>query len=301
MNVLISGGSGMIGQALSDYLTDREDQVFILSRTHQVETGKNNYPIITWKELNDFEGTDILESIDAIVHLAGENMGSGRWTDKKKMRILNSRLETSHALNHAISLTKKKPKVFVQASAVGIYGIDRQQTFTENSLLGDDYLSTVAKKWENSSKEIEEQGIRRVVIRSGVVLKKDDGALPRMLLPFRLFVGGALGSGRQWISWIHIEDEVRAIEKVLKDESIQGIVNLTAPHPVTNAEFGKSISKIIHRPYWISVPAFSLKLLLGTMSIMVLEGQKVIPQKLEQSGFTFKYPYVESALKNILA
>ncbi len=300
MKVLISGGTGMIGRVLCDDLITRGDQVFVLSRVQKTEPSQVKYHTITWDQLTSVNEKSILEGIDAVIHLAGENIGSGRWTAKKKKRILSSRLETSQALIHAISLIKNKPEVFIQASAIGIYGTAQNQIFTENSPVGDDYLSTVAKQWEESSKEIEKLGIRRVVIRSGVVLKKEEGALVRMLLPFRLFLGGALGSGRQWISWIHIEDEVRAIEKILQDQSMQGIVNLTSPNPVTNAAFGKSISKVIHRPYWINVPAFSLKLLLGEMSIMVLDGQKVIPQKLEQTDFTFKYPDIETALQNLL-
>ncbi len=195
---------------------------------------------------------------------------------------------------------QKKPEVFIQASGVGYYGTSEDLTFDESSPNGDDFLGDVAEKWENSSILVEEVGVRRVIIRTGVVLEKSSGVLPLMMLPFKLFVGGPLGSGRQILSWIHLLDEVRAIDYCMNNRNISGPVNLTSPNAVSNSEFGKVIAKVTRRPFWFPVPAFVLKIVLGEQSVLVLEGQRAYPQKLLDHGFNFLYQNLFDALQNII-
>lgn len=301
MNILISGGSGLIGQALSEYLHANGDEVTIISRTPKkaVESGKSQE--ISWDDLSGPNGFLSRKIVDVVINLAGENIGSGRWTAKRKEKILESRLFASDMLVNAIRQTANKPGLFIQSSAIGYYGTDKEQPFDETSPPGNDFLAGVAQKWESSSLVIEEMSIRRVVIRTGVVLSIQGGALPRMLLPFHFFIGGPLGTGRQWVSWIHIEDEIRAIKHVIDKKSISGAVNLTSPNPVTNAEFGRTISRVMKRPCWLPVPAFALNTVLGEMSVLVLEGQKVRPGKLEETGFKYSFPNLGEALQDLLS
>ena len=241
-----------------------------------------------------------IETADAVVNLAGENIGSGRWSESRKESIIESRENTGQILAEAIRLAENKPEVFIQASAIGIYGTSEDNKFNEKSPLGNDFLSGVGRKWENSSKGVEALGIRRVLLRTGIVLDLNEGAFPKMVLPFRLFIGGPIGSGKQWVSWIHLDDEVRIIDFILKNPQISGPVNAVAPNPVTNAEFGKTLAKLIHRPYWIPVPAFALKLILGEMSTLVLDGQYVYPKKLVELDYNFKFSTLPGALESIL-
>ncbi len=300
MNILISGGTGLIGRALSGYLCANGHKATIISRIPQEATEPDKPQEISWDELSDphnFFGKNV---VDVIINLAGENLGSGRWTAGKKKRILQSRLSASDKLVNAIRHSGNKPSLFIQSSAIGYYGTDREEQFDESSPPGNDYLAGVAQQWESSSSFVEELGLRRVVIRTGVVLNTHSGALARLLLPYRLFVGGPLGSGKQWISWIHLDDEVRAIAHVIDEKSISGAVNLTAPNPVTNTEFGRLIALVMGRPYWLPVPGFALKAILGEMSVLVLEGQKVLPCKLEETGFKFSFPNLKDALQNLI-
>ncbi len=300
MNILISGGTGLIGGALSVYLSANGHKVAIISRTPQKTPESHEPREISWDELGDSRNFFGESGVDGIINLAGENLGSGRWTAAKKKRILQSRLSASDKLVNAIRQSGNKPSLFIQSSAIGYYGTDREQQFDESSPAGNDYLAGVAQQWESSSSVVEDFGLRRVVIRTGVVLSTHSGALARLLLPFRLFLGGPLGSGNQWISWIHLDDVVRAIAHVINEPSISGAINLTAPNPVTNAEFGRAIADVIGRPYWLPVPGFALKTILGEMSVMVLKGQKVIPGKLVETGFEFSYPDLKDALQNLI-
>jgi len=300
MRILISGGTGLIGKALVKSLTRAGDTVIILTRDKSGKIDSTSIQYIEWDTKSREGLISIIENVDAVINLAGESIGSGFWTRSKKERIIGSRILAGSSLTEAILKASKKPGIFIQASGVGFYGTSLDQTFIEESPNGNDYLSEVARKWEDSSHALDSIGVRRVIIRTGVVLDAGSGALPLMVLPFRFFVGGPLGSGRQFISWIHLEDEIRAIEFALRNPNIIGALNLTSPEPVTNSEFGHVIGRVLHKPFWFPTPAFGLKLILGEKSTLVLDGQRVIPKKLTEFGFKFKFSDLESAIKDIL-
>lgn len=301
MRVLMTGGTGMIGAPLAKRLLEKGHEVLILSRSQKGEGFSSSLKYLTWDGITLGKWTDQLAEVDAIINLAGENIGAMRWSKKRKNLILGSRVKGGEILTEAIRKTSSKPKVFIQASAIGYYRKNDQGLITEENPSGNDFLAEIGTKWERSSFEIESMGIRRVIIRTGVVLTRDQGALARILLPFKFFIGGPLGSGRQMVSWIHLEDEISAICFLLENEKSRGIFNLTSPEPVTNAELGKMIARITHRPYWLPVPGFALQFLLGEMSSVVLDGQAVIPERLIEAGYQFKFKDISSALMDILA
>ena len=301
MRVMMTGGTGMIGSPLAKRLLEKGHEVLILSRSHIGEGSSSKLRFVKWNGRTLGEWVDQLAGVDAIINLAGENIGAMRWSKKRKDLILGSRVTAGETLTQAIGKASIKPKVFIQASAIGFYGTNDQGLITEESLSGNDFLADISKKWERSSFEIESMGIRRVIIRTGVVLSRQEGALGRMLLPFKFYIGGPLGSGRQMVSWIHLEDEISAICFLLENGNTRGIYNLTSPAPAPNAELGKLIARITHRPFWLPVPEFALRFLLGEMSTVVLDGQSVIPERLLEAGFRFKFKDISSALMDILA
>jgi uncharacterized protein (TIGR01777 family) len=300
MKILITGGTGLIGRALARTLLEAGHDVFILSRNPAGVVAPNGAKIYGWDGETDRGWGQFVEQADAVVNLAGENIGAGRWSEERKERILQSRVRAGKAIVEAIHNAKDKPAVLIQASAVGYYGVHGDEMIDESAPAGDDFLAGVAKVWEESTKPVEELGIRRVIIRSGIVLDPNQGALPRLLKPFRLFAGGPLGSGAQWMPWIHLQDEVGAIIHLLKDSRSSGVYNLCAPEPVRNADFGKAVSRVLKSPYWIPVPAFVLRLLLGEMSTLVLDGQRAVPLRLMNNGYQFKFEKVDKALLDLL-
>ena len=248
----------------------------------------------------------LADGADAIVNLAGSSLaGQGffpsRWTDEQRRLIRESRLNSSLAVVDAVAQAEQKPRVWIQASGVGSYGYRGDAALTDEAEPGDDWGARfTAEEWEPSTAPVEEMGVRRVVARIGVVLSTEDGALPRLLLPFRLFVGGPMGSGKQWYSWIHLEDQVRALRFLIEDEEARGAYNITAPNPVTNGELAKAIGKVMGRPSWIPVPGFALRLAFGEVAEVVLKGPRAVPQRLLDLGFEFRFPAAEAALKNLL-
>ncbi|WP_096187908.1 TIGR01777 family oxidoreductase [Evansella halocellulosilytica] len=299
MNVAITGGSGFIGQALTDHLIKQGHQVIILTRNKNNKPVKENVTYVEWlKESASAEKQ--LQNIDAFVNLAGENLNSGRWTAKKKQEILNSRIAATREVISLIAKLDKKPEVLVNGSAVGYYGMSKHATYTEDTEEpGEDFLATVVKNWEQEAAEAQ-QMTRVVYTRFGVVLDQKEGALKKMLPPFKIGLGGKLGSGEQWMSWVHINDAARAIIHCIETPTIKGAVNVTAPHPQRMKEFGKALAATLNRPFWTPVPGVALKTLLGEMSMLVLEGQKVLPKKLEDHQFIFKYAHLHSALEDLL-
>jgi uncharacterized protein (TIGR01777 family) len=298
MNILISGGTGLIGRNLTKALVDQGHQVYCLTRGEISQPSGGPVTLLHW---NGRSGGDWqVKAADAqiIVNLAGENIGSGAWTREKKYRIQQSRLDAGFTLSQFVLSQKVPPLLFIQSSAIGYYGTSLTGQMDETSPAGKDYLAGVATAWEKSSAALDEAGIARAIIRTGVVLDTSEGALPRMALPFKLFAGGPIGLGKQWVSFIHLTDEIRAIQFII-EKRLQGVFNLTAPNPVTNAEMGRQLASTLHRPYWMPVPAVSLKLALGEMSTLVLDGQKVLPNHLLAEGFEFKYPVIKSALAAI--
>ncbi len=302
MRVLISGGTGLIGRALTRALVDRGDEVVILSRSPQRHAAHlpQGVQLLAWDGRTPTGWGEIVNTVDAVVNLAGANIAEGRWTAARKRVIRESRLHAGHALVEAIRDATSKPHVLIQASAVGYYGPRGDEIVTEGTPPGSDFLAQLAVEWEASTREVEAWGIRRPIIRTGVVLSMEGGALPRMLPPFKLGLGGPLGSGRQWFPWIHMADEVGAILFLLDREEAHGPYNLSAPNPVRNEEFTRALGEILHRPTLFRVPAFALRLLFGEMATVLLEGQRAIPRRLLDEGYTFRYEDVRSALRALL-
>lgn len=283
MNVAITGASGMIGTRLAQQLVTAGATTRVISR-------------------QDLESDTLgvtLSSCDAVVHLAGEPVAQ-RWSDAVKQRIYDSRVETTRRLVAAMAAQVVKPRVLVCASAVGYYGSRGDQVLTERSSPGSDFLANVVVDWETAAQSAEASGIRVVRLRLGVVLGQG-GALARLLPPFRFGAGGRLGSGKQWMAWIHIDDVVRLILFALNYTTVQGPVNATAPHPVTNEEFTERLAKVLHRPAILPVPDFALKIAFGEMSGVLLGSQRVLPTVAKSAGFRFQYPELSPALENLLA
>lgn len=299
MKIAIAGGSGFVGQYITDELVREGHEVLILTRKKKPAQPSVTY--IQWLKEKDAPELE-LEGVDAIINLAGTSINSGRWSEKRKQDILSSRMKAVRELKRIIEALPVKPKVFLNASAVGYYGTSREETFTEEDIhTPSDFLSSVTYRWEKEASRIEALGIRTVFMRFGLILGEKEGALPRMSLPYRLFAGGTIGSGSQWISWIHVRDAAGAAVFCLKNKNITGPVNFTAPVPVTMKEFGKAIGETMRRPHWFPVPSPLIRASLGEMSIIILEGQYVLPVKLEAFGYSFKYPTHTSALQNILS
>lgn len=240
-----------------------------------------------------------LEGLDAVVHLAGETV-AGRWTDDKKERILRSRVDGTRTLSEALAGLERPPRVLVTASAIGYYGDRGDEQLTEESSSGDGFLAEVVREWEAASRPAEEAGIRVVRLRFGIVLSPAGGALETMLTPFRLGVAGKLGSGRQWMSWISIDDVVGAIRHALVADELAGVANTVAPNPVTNAEFTKTLGRVLGRPTLLPVPGAALRLALGEFSQEALSSTRVVPRRLLESGYEFRHPDLEQALRHVL-
>jgi uncharacterized protein (TIGR01777 family) len=288
MKIAIAGASGMVGKALTKSLTGKGHTVTALKRGNSAD------------QVFVDVSPEYLEGFDAVINLAGENIAAKRWSDEQKKLIVDSRVSTTSCLANALSKTKGSPKVFINASAIGIYGNRGSEAITEESSPGAGFLASTCKKWEAAVKPAKRDGLRVVIARLGVVLSKEGGALNKMLLPFQLGAGGVLGSGRQYMSWIEINDLVKAFEFLLVND-VEGIVNMTSPNPATNAEFTSAMAKVLSRPAILPAPAFGLKLILGEMAQeMLLEGSLVVPAKLEKAGFKFDYANLEKALNHEL-
>jgi uncharacterized protein len=301
MRVVITGGTGLIGSALARNLGEAGHEVIVLSRDPaKVSSLPPNTRAVEWDARTPAGWASLLDGDTAIVHLAGESIASGRWNEERKRRIRESRVESGNAVLAAIRQAAGKPRVLLQASAVGYYGPCGDEVVTESHPAGEDFLARVCVEWEASTAEIEALGVRRAVLRTGVVLSDAGGALPRMALPFRLMAGGPLGGGRQWFPWIHIADEVGAIRFLLEREDARGPFNLTAPRPLTNRDFSRALGKALRRPSLAPAPAFALRLVLGEMADMLLHGQRAVPHRLLEHGYAFRYPEALAALHDLL-
>jgi uncharacterized protein (TIGR01777 family) len=300
MKVIITGGTGLIGRALTRELIRDGHQVWVLSRNPAKMKTLPGVELVKWDGETAQGWGGLVNGADALVNLAGQNIGDSRWTRQQKMLVRSSRIAAGRAVASAVLQANRKPGVVVQASGVGYYGVVDDRPLDEVSPPGSDFLAKLSVEWEASTQPVEQLGVRRVVVRTGVVLDASEGALPRMLLPFRLLVGGPLGNGSQWLPWIHLRDEVDAIRFLIKNENAFGPFNLTSPQPVTNADFGKAIARVLHRPYWLPVPAFALRLVLGEMSTLVLDGQRPYPRKLVGLGYQFHFDEAVDALRDLL-
>jgi len=298
--IVITGGAGLIGRALAAELTASGYEVAILSRNPQRVGGlPPDVRLEKWDGRTAQGWGYLADGAWAIVNLAGESLAGGRWTAARKERIRQSRLSAGQAVVEAVRAAARKPAVVVQASGVGCYGPHGDEEVTEEAPSGADFLGRLAAEWEASTAPVEALDVRRVVIRSGVVLSLEGGALPRLALPFRFFLGGPLGSGRQWTPWIHMADEVGAIRFLLEREEARGPYNLAAPSPVTNRELARALGRVLRRPAWLPVPALALQALLGEMSAVLLTGQRAVPKRLLEAGFVFRFPEIEAALQNL--
>ncbi len=301
MKIIIIGATGLIGRKLAEHLTAKNHQVVIVSRS----TGRAKELFPGHKDFAGWDGrsvdilTGIVNGSDAVVNLAGENIAGGRWTEKRRQQIIESRVNSTNAVVKAINNSTKKPGALLQASAIGFYGAHLMKVFTEKDVTGSGFLAEVSQKWESAAAELD-PSVRLVFLRTGVVLDPGGGALKQMQTPFKFWIGGHIGTGKQWFSWIHLEDEIRAITYLLENPQSKGAFNLTAPQPVTMKEFARSLGYAMKRPSWLQVPSIAIKLLMGQMGEeMVLNGQKVIPEKLMNQGFEFRYEKAKDALLEI--
>jgi uncharacterized protein (TIGR01777 family) len=301
MKAVITGGTGLIGRALATHLATDGWEVVVLTRNPARATGlPAKAQIVQWDGRTARGWGQLVDGATAVVNLAGENISAGRWTDKQKQRIRESRLAAGRAIVEAIQQATIKPQLLIQSSAVGFYGDRGAEELDERSAPGRGFLPDLCQEWEQSTTAVESLGVRRAVIRTGVVLSSTGGALPRLLWPFKFFIGGPLGDGRQWFPWIHLTDEVRAIRFLMETPSGTGIFNLTAPQPVTNAELSRVIGRVLRRPSLVPVPAPVLQLAFGEMASILLDSQRVIPRRLLELGFTFRFPDITSALQDLL-
>ncbi len=308
MKVVITGGTGLIGHALAEDLLRDGHEVVLVSR-HAARDG--DLPAgarwARWDGSTAAGWGSEVERADAVVNLAGASLaGEGllaipfqRWSAARKEVILSSRVRAGQAVVEAVAAARDRPKVLVQSSAVGYYGVG-EAAVDEQAPPGSDFLARVCQAWEASTQAVEEMGVRRAIVRTALVLSRRGGLFPIMVLPFRLFVGGRLGSGRAWFPWVHIRDEVRAIRHLLETPEARGPFNLAVPEAVRSAEFTRVLAGVLHRPTLLPMPAFLLRLALGEKATLVLEGQRPTPRRLAETGFTFEFPELEGALRELL-
>jgi uncharacterized protein (TIGR01777 family) len=300
MNILITGGTGLIGRALTKSFQEDGHKVWALSRNPAKNRNRTQSAgqLVAWDGRSATGWGELVNEMDVIINLAGVNTASWPWTNAKKQSFWNSRVRAGQAVLEAIRSARKKPSVVIQASGINHYGL-HGDTATESSAPGDDFLARLTVPWEDSTKPVEEIGVRRAVIRTAVVLTRDNIIMKLMELPATLFVGGRLGNGRQTLPWIHLADEVAAIRYIIDHEQMNGVYNLIAPESTTNAEFLRTLAKVIHRPFWFHIPAGMMRLVLGEMSVMVLEGRPAKPQRLLDFGYHFKFATLGEALRDL--
>ncbi|HEY3306193.1 MAG TPA: TIGR01777 family oxidoreductase [Candidatus Binatia bacterium] len=304
MKLIVAGGTGFIGSALSARLTGQGHSLILLTRSISSAAESSNTTTILWQPALSGAWEHILEEAvaeaDGVINLAGEPIAAKRWSDAQKTKLRSSRIDTTRALVTAIGKAKKKPAFFINASAVGYYGPRADEVITEESGHGGDFLAAVCSEWEEEARKAEAHGVRVIRLRTGIVLGKGGGALSKMIPPFKLFIGGPLGSGKQWMPWVHIEDEIGLIQFLMENNSARGAVNACAPNPVTMKEFSRTLSRVLHRPCWAPVPAFALHLLLGEMADMLLTGQRVMPAAAQKLGYRFRHPELREAIEALL-
>lgn len=299
--IVITGGTGLIGGILFRMFSQRGDQVFLYSRNP--DEARSKIPgaagYFKWRG-NTADYTSELEGMDAVIHLAGANVAGQKWNELYKKEIFDSRIGSTRTLVEAMKKLKNKPEVFVCSSAVGYYGDAGEKELTEEAKPADTFLADVCFQWEKEAEKAEEAGVRSVQIRTGVVLSPKDGALKKLLLPFKLFAGGPLGSGKQWFPWIHADDIAAMYIYAIDTASMRGVYNGAAPQPLRMNEFAKALGKVMHRPSLFPVPIFILKLILGEGAGVTTASQKVIPRAMINAGFKFTFPEIHAALKDLL-
>lgn len=291
MNIMITGGTGFVGTHLTRALTEADHDVYILTRSPEEHHDTKCVTFISY-----CHPVDDLPVMHAVVNLAGDSL-FGYWTKKKKDAIRTSRINTTQQVIQMMEQMERKPDVFISGSAVGFYGTSEDLIFTEKTTKpGDDFLASVVTEWEQTAKQAEQLGVRTVYTRFGVILGKE-GALPLMKLPVNMFAGGRIGSGEQWVSWVHIEDVVRMIQFCIANEHISGPVNVTAPNPKRNKDFTRVLADVLNRPYWLPAPDLLVRTTMGEMSLLIAKGQCILPQKAQESRYSFSFPYLREALQ----
>ncbi|PKR76952.1 TIGR01777 family protein [Halalkalibacillus sediminis] len=298
MKIAISGGTGFVGGKLVKHFKQQGDEIYILTRNPNKHENTEQVKYVEWLTPQSHPEM-VVDHVDVGINLAGESL-NGRWTEERKKRILDSRINATREFVRIMGSLEKKPSVFINASAVGYYGNSQEISFTEKTIIpGNDFLAEVCSLWEKEADEARELGIRTVKTRFGLILDGNYGALPKIALPYKMMAGGPLGNGEQWMSWVHIDDVVHMIDYAIRNEDIEGPVNITAPNPKRNKDFGDTLSDVLNRPHWIPAPSLAIKGVLGEMSDLLLKGQYVYPKKLEDHGYGFQYPSLRSALQNI--
>ena len=302
MKIIITGGTGLIGADLTQTLTRDGHEFQNLVRNLKF-TSADRTTFVRWNiERGEIDNPSQLEGRDAVIHLAGESVAEGRWTAERKRRIRDSRVNGTRLLVETLARLKAPPRIFLSASAAGFYGTDRgDETLTEESAGAGDFLADVCREWEAEAVRAETFGARVVLLRTGIVLSAKGGALAKMLPVFKMGAGGKLGNGRQFMSWIALADEIGAIRFALENETVRGAVNLSAPHPVTNAEFTQTLGGVLSRPTFLAVPPFALRLAFGEMGATVLGSLRVLPARLEAAGYRFKFPELKDALRTLIS
>ncbi len=295
MNIMISGGSGFLGRALTKKLIADGHKVFILTRGAETVEGAQ---MIQWDAKTTNGWGNLVNNMDAVIHLAGKSLSTFPWTSATKRSFRDSRVLSGRAIASAMSQATRRPKILVQASGINYYGVTGA-TADESTPPADDFLAQLTVEWEDATQPVEELGVRRVVVRTSVVLAKNGGMLSLMALPIKLFAGGPMGDGKFAVPWIHVDDWVGAVRHLIADENARGAYNLIAPTPTSNADFNRALAKVLRRPYWLSAPAFLLKILLGEMSVLVVEGRYAQPKRLLESGYQFQFENVKSAFGDL--
>ncbi|MDX1436825.1 MAG: TIGR01777 family oxidoreductase [Anaerolineales bacterium] len=308
MNVIITGGTGLLGKSLVPEIESAGYKVIVLTRNPEKYAGMfpASVELVAWDARSAQGWAGYAEGAKAIINLAGENLAGysffpKRWTDERKKLIRDSRLASGRAVVEAVQAAEEKPEAVVQVSAVGYYGPQEDQVITEDFPPADDFLAQIAVDWENSSKDVESMGVRHVVVRgAGFFLSKEEGALYRLLLPSKMFVGGPMGDGEQWYTWIHPIDASRGIRFLIENDDAAGAFNLVSPQPLKNKDFSKAVGAAQNRPSWLPVPGFAFKLAFGEVASVVLTGQRVVPERLQELGFEYQYPEAVAAIKDVL-
>lgn len=300
MRIIITGATGLIGSVLCKKLYP-DYEIIALSRHPEKTRLGQNVTVVQWDAKSPGRWTRYIEEADVVVNLAGENIASGRWTKVKKQQILESRVNSTKAIVDAIASAEKKPAVLIQASATGFYGSCGDTEIDENAGKGTGFLAEVCEKWEQAAGPVEAVGTRLVIIRTGIVLSRDGGALPRIVQPFKFFLGGYPGTGKQWVSWISIDDEIAAIRFLIENKRLSGIFNLTSPEPVMMKELCRVMGRTLRSSCWLKIPAVVLRKISGKMADeTILAGQRVIPSRLLKAGFKFRNTKIGEALNEIL-
>ncbi|MBC5993115.1 TIGR01777 family oxidoreductase [Pontibacter cellulosilyticus] len=294
--ILITGGSGLIGMRLSEMLIDLGYEVAHLSRN---PNKVSSYKTFKWDVAKGYIDDNAVSYADYIINLAGASVADEKWSEERKKEIINSRVESIKLLHKCLSQSEHHVKGFISASAIGIYGDSGDRLVSEESSYADDFLAEVCKAWEDAAWQMRELDLRTVIFRLGIVLSDKGGALPQIAKPVKMLAGAPLGSGKQYMSWVHIDDACRLFIRAIEDTQFEGVYNAVAPHPVTNQEFTKELAEVMHKPLVLpNVPAFALNLMMGEMSEVVLASQRVSANKVMQTGFTFEYNYLEEALES---